>query len=73
MSYPGMKKMIISRRDLLSIRFGRRNVDQDQIGALGSDFTTDMLFHQMIKMGKDPASMSSDEMLRVVYEELNKK
>ncbi|MFO7620488.1 MAG: hypothetical protein R6W81_04390 [Bacteroidales bacterium] len=67
-----MKKKGISRRDLLSIRFGRRNNDPDQISALESDFTTEMLFHQMIKMGKDPASMSRDDMLRVVSEKLKK-
>jgi len=63
----------ISRRDLLSVRIGRKGESSQKINALGSDFTTEMLFIEIMKMGKDPATMSRDDMLRAVSEELYKK
>jgi hypothetical protein len=63
----------ISRRDLFSVRLNRQQVDQSLPVALRSDFTAEMLFMEMIKLGKDPASMSRDDMLRVIYDELNNK
>ena len=66
-----MKKKEISGRDLLSIRLGRLNDEPDQIGAPGSGFTTELLFHQIIKSREAPASMSWSDMLRAVSEQLN--
>ncbi len=63
----------ISRRDLLSGRMGRKGESSQKIGALASDFTTEMLFIEIMKLGKDPATMSRDDMLRAVYRELYKK
>jgi hypothetical protein len=63
----------ISRRDLLSLRMGRTGESSQKIGALASDFNTEMLFIEIMKMGKDPATMSRDDMLRAVYKELYKK
>lgn len=41
--------------------------------ALASDFTEEMLFIEVMKMGIDPASLSQDQMLRLVFNKLEKK
>lgn len=68
-----MTENSISRRDLISVRTGKKGGPLQMVNGLSSDFTTEMLFTEIMKMGKDPATMSRDDMLRAVCEELYKK
>ena len=43
------------------------------LSALASDFTEEMLFIEIMKMGIDPASLSPDQMLRLIFNKLEKK
>lgn len=43
------------------------------LSALASDFTEEMLFIEVMKMGIDPASLSQDQMLRLIFNKLEKK
>lgn len=71
---------MLSRRDFLSARFKSQHEEEhvktegdikegfclEDIQTIGSDFTEDMLYTEMMRMGKDPSNMSVDQMLSEV-------
>jgi hypothetical protein len=46
--------------------------DKIDLSALASDFTEEMLFMEIMKMGIDPANLSHDQMLEIIFNKLEK-
>jgi hypothetical protein len=71
---------MLSRRDFISFQFKPgRDPDkmgddgQDGIQAIGADFSDEMLFREMMSLGKDPSNMNREQMLHAVLDEMKKR
>lgn len=75
---------MLTRRDFISCQFRAEDPEVcsdmenelkeeaclEQVQAISSDFTDEMLFGEMMRIGKDPSNMSREQMLHEVLEKM---
>lgn len=73
---------MLTRRDFLSGQIKRQknpeckdrekveDDNRDKIQAIEADFSDDMLYREMMKLGKDPSNMDREQMLQTVLGEM---
>lgn len=75
---------MLSRRDFISGQFRspyeeghqekgdkvKNEAGQEDLQVIACDFSEEMLFREMMRMGKDPSNMNKEQMLYLVLDEM---